>query len=107
MTAPNEMPRSVPRRTTSGARRAVGAVATGALPVAGDPTSVAGLAGAGALGLQASARPSVPPPAKRTKSRRVGRGAERRAGWPFTTSSPLAAALHPQQRVNAQLGARP
>src|SRR4051794_22005260 len=107
MTAPNEMPRSVPRRTTSGARGTTGAVATGALPLAGAAPCAAGLAGAGALGLHANARPSVPPPARRTKSRRVGLAAERGAGWPFTASSPLTAALHPQQRMNAQLGAGP
>src|SRR5437764_634435 len=67
MTAPKEMPRSVPRRTTSGARRVVGAAGTGALAVAG-----AGAAGSVALGPHASASPTAPPAARRTNSRRGG-----------------------------------
>src|SRR5262245_40050687 len=66
------MPRSVPRRTTSGARATVGAAVGGAAAaVVG-----AGLAG-GALalgdgdGVQARAMPSAPPAPRRTKSRRV------------------------------------
>src|SRR5438552_3894075 len=75
ITAPNEIPRSVPRRTTSGGRATAGApisVAAGA--AGGDGADGAGGAVAGALpgaaGVQARARPAVLPAARRTNSRR-------------------------------------
>src|SRR5262249_28839993 len=95
----NEIPRSVPRRTTSGARATVGALlpTAAAEGASGDWAAGVGGAVAGALpgtaGAQARARPTVLPAARRTKSRRGYALKAPPGAASLTTSSPDAGRL--------------
>src|SRR5437879_3147786 len=105
MTAPNEIPRSVPRRTTSGARGTAGAATVGAAAATADGAAGGGGALLGAAGEHPSARPTVLPAARRTNCRREW-GRTKTGSDVLITNSPVAERVRkrPPRAVRRQSG---